>query len=601
VPSLAFADSPPKAKRPITEKAFLHLVKANKTISNRRVPASAIIKALLWAQQASKLHKALPEGGINLDECVVEGPFSFYDGLESGETPRHHENEFTTALAQTSVDVLSPELSQRYKNAGIDKVIVIPVSLSFTTTQFTSKYAPNFTFLDTIFEGQIIFESVDFGPAYVRFDNSTFQEQASFDSSNFESQVTFLGATFKQLVLFNGSKFKNNVTFDDVDFQDDVYFNSWVESELRIDKLASFKKAFIKKDLSFVLVIFGGEPDFTEANITGSVSFEGCKVAGNAFFTDLNSVTGAKTGSLTFADTAFSERAYFNNAKLNELSFSYQMAENEDTGQQGASTGASSPVVFDKRSAFTGLDCNRAKFHDVEFRDYADFSEAKFANHVDFSNAIFEGGVSFYNSQFPRLGSGTPKDAQSGIVLRGAQFLKGVNLDWKQIDGSLNSRNPDTLKRLESAFKQSGDLEGQNEVLYRRKYLEGSQAGRWQRLTNRFDLFFWGYGVRPLRLLGWMSFVVMLFTIIYLTQTRALGAGGNKLKSAFKRLKFALAFSLRTSWSLGFGINNACTPTFKVITLVHSIGFKILLLCLLQAFANTSPLLNQLVGKLIHV
>jgi hypothetical protein len=185
--------------------------------------------------------------------------------------------------------------------------------------------------------------------------------------------------------------------------------------------------------------------------------------------------------------------------------------------------------------------------------------------------------------------------------LNGVQFSKGVTIDWSQISNSLDSGNVDTLRRIEAAFKQLGDLEGQNEVMYRRRHLEGSQSTGWRRIFNRAELAFWGYGVRPLRLLGWMFALFAVMTIVYWTQTRSLAKGGNRIKNALQRLRFALAFSLRTSWTLGFGFKNARTRLFQTITISHSIAFKILLLLLLQAFANTSPLLNQLVGKLIHI
>lgn len=602
------AATPTGSKHRITEAEFLRLVKADKSISNRTVLATSIIKALLWTQEQKALNKPLPSS-IALDDCLVEGPFGFYEGLQWFEDPRPGTigagprfprvslNEFSVLLKETPIDKLSDEISKHYKSVGIEKVIVIPVGLSFTDTKFQSD--SSFTFVHSVFEGEVTFDSVDFGATDVRFDNSTFTQQTLFESCNFNGEVTFASATFHAITEFNGSKFKNTATFDEADFEDSVIFNSLVGSEIRFDGVASFDKVSIKTHMSFVFVTFADRPSFAEASITGGLDFDSCKIAGNAFFTDLNKDSGSRTGRLRFFDTTFSERAYFNNASVNEILFSYQSGESKDTGERLAR--ASSPVVFGKHSTFTGLDCNRANFHAVEFRDYADFSATSFAKHVDFSNAIFEGGASFYTAQFPRRGPPEGDGGTPGLVVEGVQFLKGVTLDWSQIQGSLKSGSPDTFKRLENAFKQSGDLEGQNEAMYQRKFLEGTQSGWWKRLTNWLDFAFWGYGVRPLRLLGWMLIVLVVFTIVYWTQTAELVQGKHKLKDAWRRLRFALAFSLRTSWTLGFGYTNSRTTIFKILTMVHSIGFKILVLCLLQAFANTSPLLNQLVGKLIHV
>ena len=101
----------------------------------------------------------------------------------------------------------------------------------------------------------------------------------------------------------------------------------------------------------------------------------------------------------------------------------------------------------------------------------------------------------------------------------------------------------------------------------------------------------------PEVMFGWMCALFALFTLVYWTQTRALASGRFKLENAWIRLKFASAFSLRTTWEVRLWLPKLRTSAFKIITLVHSIGFKVLFILLLQAFANTSPLLNELVGK----
>ena len=94
------------------------------------------------------------------------------------------------------------------------------------------------------------------------------------------------------------------------------------------------------------------------------------------------------------------------------------------------------------------------------------------------------------------------------------------------------------------------------------------------------------------RLFAWIILLFAVFTAIYFTQTKS-------LNNLVQRLKFALAFSWRTSLTLGYGYQQSRTTLFKTLTLVHSIAFKIMLLCLLKAVANVSPLLNDLIGKLL--
>ncbi len=63
----------------------------------------------------------------------------------------------------------------------------------------------------------------------------------------------------------------------------------------------------------------------------------------------------------------------------------------------------------------------------------------------------------------------------------------------------------------------------------------------------------------------------------------------------------AAAFSARTAWHFGYGPKHARGYFWTAVTLTQMIGFKAMAILLLQAIANTSPLLNQLVARFIPV
>jgi hypothetical protein len=154
------------------------------------------------------------------------------------------------------------------------------------------------------------------------------------------------------------------------------------------------------------------------------------------------------------------------------------------------------------------------------------------------------------------------------------------------------SSNPTTWYSLEEVFRRSNNLRGQNEALYQRRLL--SRKLRETVVENSFSNYlswlFWRYGVRPLRLMSWMAIVFLLFTWLYWTQSPNKG---------FRRVKTAIEFSIRNSWKFNYGYERSRTPPFKVATLTHSFSSKILALLLLQVFANISPLLNSVLGKLL--
>jgi hypothetical protein len=240
-----------------------------------------------------------------------------------------------------------------------------------------------------------------------------------------------------------------------------------------------------------------------------------------------------------------------------------------------------------------------------------DFGNAKFTQSVSFEGSTFEKDVSFYRAEFPTA-SGSSKlntangdaganEIPNGLVLNDVRFQKPVSFEWDQLKGKVKALDKSTWDLLENSFKQTGNLEGQNETMYQRKLMERDSTQGLNRLGNSIELGFWGYGVRPLRVGLWMLVAFLAFTALYFSQPRALALDRAKWWGLWSRVKFAVEFSVRTSWKLLHGYEHARTPLFKVLALVQSIGFKVLAFFLLKAFSNTSPLLNELVGKLVRL
>jgi hypothetical protein len=149
-----------------------------------------------------------------------------------------------------------------------------------------------------------------------------------------------------------------------------------------------------------------------------------------------------------------------------------------------------------------------------------------------------------------------------------------------------------TWYALEELFKASGNLKAQNEAYYQRRLLAYTDVTQTDEsaVGNFWSWAFWGYGVRPARLLAWILLVFAIFTFIYWRELPP------AVTSRFAR---AAMFSLNNSWKWKYGFDNAQTPLFKAITLTQSIATKVLLICLLQALSNVSPVLNSIAGKFI--
>jgi hypothetical protein len=77
--------------------------------------------------------------------------------------------------------------------------------------------------------------------------------------------------------------------------------------------------------------------------------------------------------------------------------------------------------------------------------------------------------------------------------------------------------------------------------------------------------------------------------------SRALGVA----LGGFTRASYALEFSARTAWEFTYGYNNSTNPLFRFITMAESIIAKLLLACFAYALTQSSPLLSELMKKLI--
>lgn len=130
--------------------------------------------------------------------------------------------------------------------------------------------------------------------------------------------------------------------------------------------------------------------------------------------------------------------------------------------------------------------------------------------------------------------------------------------------------DPDVWQTFEDAFKRASNLEGENKAMYQRRFLEGKSGdGYWRRLANITSCYFWGYGVRPLRVLFWMLVLFLVAFRVYWTQTTSM-ADSLTGRGRLTRFWFTLNFGWQTSLSFSFGPKNSTTLPFKVFTVLHS-------------------------------
>jgi uncharacterized protein YjbI with pentapeptide repeats len=600
------------------------------------LPPSATLSNISWAEMRDSIRAGTPIEHRYIDARFIEGALS---GAPRGLSETDRTN--TTIIISKSIIVgtlelvafpqsfpqrvpireLPPELSTPYQRERFQitkefGLLSVPEELGIVS--------PSMLVEDSTFDGDVDLSFAVFC-GRVKFDNVKFKGFLNCEASIFASGVNFSNVSLIGDLSFSSATFGYSMTFYNTEFGGDTFFHNTFFGYRGVHFEASdfegkvdFQNSNSQGQLIFYKVVFKNFVSFGKANLTsggfrdvffqedsyfGQISFLGelffvsTVFLKNVFFSDLNKEfkdSEVEESVLGFQSVDIRGHAYFDNSKIGTLKCATNKLLNkfDQSPQDSSPRPFFSPTVFGELASFRSLECNSADLSEAVFRNVADFSRAHFAKAADFSYVTFQNNADFRGADFP--------PSYNSLILKGVRFEKVVNLSWDQIKGRVNAGG-ETWEDLEDAFKRSANLEGQNEAVYQRRLSEGYLKSGWDRVKNNVDKLFWGFGVRPFRLAGWITLLFLLFTFLYWSQTKALAVRERRWRSEIDRLVFALRFSLRTTWTLGYGFRNARTSTFKVLTLAHSLGFKLLLLCLLKVMANTLPLLNEIVSKLVKL
>lgn len=365
-------------------------------------------------------------------------------------------------------------------------------------------------------------------------------------------------------------------------------------------------KAVFIENASFRHVIFAGNASFNEAQFRKGADFELASASNIQFKeTVFSSVTGFRFSRFngSFKGATFEKEAHFNDATFSNLvNFSN--------------------ARFQGGADFSDVQFRAAQFQSTIFNEATSFNHATFTYSADFTSARFSGETDFEGCTFPSPSTVARPDEylgaiESGLFLSRARFEKRLRLKFEQlIDRSswLSFTSPQTKLRNEpqlhpertwedlvQVFRISDDPASRNEAEYQRR-LENAgfrNPNTKPTLGERFSNAFWGYGLRPGRVFLWILLSYLIFTVIYWRETRSLSARFKGWRGQLDRWLFAADFSWRTAYKLTHGFDNSRTLPFKCLTLVQSLGSKVLVFFFLKSLANTSPLIGELVNKVL--
>jgi len=485
-----------------------------------------------------------------------------------------------------------------FKNASFSGSTDFELDM-FTNTyrlQYDDANADSVSFVGTHFNN-VNFTEVNFYkglPAHLAYPSdggelvvstNEFYGKLSFARCVFTNLVCFINTRFQMFADFNGAQFLQNTIVNHSSFGAGVDFSdikSYGTFAIDFTSMADpvLQRAEFFQGVSFRSSVWTNEFNLYKAMFHGDVTFK-------------NSTGDADDGrrsSLCLDETHFSGHAYLDNMNFDDL----------------VVDGDISPVAFEREAYFRNSKIKTADFNSVEFEKDAHFEWAAISNQFSLTNVFFQGSLNLNHAFLPPKS----KDGQNGVFLDDQTLINGaLILDWSQLKqpgigkgSKLVNPSSDDWQKLEDAFRRSANLEGANNAMYQFRLLQrvDPNIGFWNKLWNYLLFTFWGYGVRPLRVMFWMLFMFAIDFRSNLTHFRSL-AESKMRDDLVERLLFTLNFTWQTSIGFSFKFRRSAATRFKVFTLIYSIAFKTVGFFFLTALSNVNPLLNALLSKTFGV
>jgi uncharacterized protein YjbI with pentapeptide repeats len=451
----------------------------------------------------------------------------------------------------------------------------------------------------------------------IRF--ATFESDVIAEGGVFKNDMSAYATTWRKSVNFRRAQFMGSVNFSplsqqsttfhgDVDFQEAVFHRSANFFSSEFLGRSNFRSAQFMKEAQFSDTSIGPGPirsfdgpfymaEFVGQGIFRSARFKSLRFNKTTFRNGVD-FHGVPGGTLRLWSVTIIGDANFDDAHLDLLEV----------------IGISPSVTVDGDAIFRRASIGRLFFNRVAFKKVVDFGQARLKSNFCLSAVLFGGDAYFEDTEFPspHEEGDKPSRCSPSFHVKDVTMNKGLYIEaqqflvrspwwaiWREDTSRFDSDDPNADRRfwrgLQRAFQAAGNVELKNYSEYRVRYLSEGDPAQTQltSITSVLSRWFWGYGLRPIRVLVWFGLFLIAFAGVYLSQLPRSGYGLRQ------RLKYSLIFSLRTAWEFKFGYEHSQTDTFRVITAVQSISAKLLIACFVYSLTQASPLLSDLMKKLL--
>lgn len=468
-------------------------------------------------------------------------------------------------------------------------------ALAFKTTTFAADVIAE----SAVFKAGISALGSHFGAA-LKLRRARFGGNAEFIRNGrnlalFDGTVDCREAVFSRVASFIGSRFSGHMDFRNVQFSNDVNFG---DSELGTGPASSFAGPFYMAE-------FGGAANFRNVRFN-RLRFWRTVFRNGADFYRAHGQTLQLLGLTVRGPLAFDD------AKLGAL----------ELNGFGGSMSVEGETIL-RRASMDKFTLNR-----VTFKKSVDMDEASIISQLRFRRVSFDGDLRLLDSTLPTVQADADKADKADrneISIRDLTLNKGLFMGpdqflsrrpwwafWREDkprfyardeadDPSDSSAKDDRRlwRELLRAFDIAKNVELKNYAEYQLHLLEERNESGLQAIASTASRWFWGFGLRPLRTLFWLAVVILVFAGLYWRQLGTVASDMNPVSRFATRSRLALQFSARTAWQFKYGYDNSTTPLFRAITTVESILAKAILPCFAYALTQASPLLSEIMKKLL--
>jgi uncharacterized protein YjbI with pentapeptide repeats len=624
--------------KPISQQELAAAVKQGEPVIGRVIEGRDIVAVL--GTYLSHARNCVPESGMLIQKSIIRGTIFVESKLvqDQSELTAEASGEGDTGEATASDGENNrPEQWISIPWSIVDSTLEDPVTLKSVGLACAldvrrSKFDGLVEITTTTLAGDFVAEASEFRSG-LEIQRSDFKERLAFHHAKFannfqcsavrfEGKVDFGDVVFSRLAFFTGSRFMRQMDFRYTQFSMGGNFSGTTLGSgtssggpfymADFGGTGNFRKARFNV-LQFRRTLFRNGADFSHVN-GKSLALRGVTISGRLALDGGATVSDVELegwgGSMVVdGDTVF-RAAKLENLKMRRMAFK------KTVDLQGLSI--RSKVIIEEVSFEGDL-----RFNDGLLPGTQDKNEAATEDKLSEAQATKDPAAKDPAAKDPAAknpaAKDQPVDEKPEIKVHEITLGNGFYIDrdqfleprpwwsfWRDDNprflGVDERRGPDdpslkelrrTWRDLKHAFELAKNIELQNYAEYRVRRLEEDGTKGVASIGPLASRLFWGYGVRPMRVLLWFAIMLSAFALVYWTQFSDLGV------TSLERARRSLVFSARTAWEFKYGYDNSATPTFQVITLAQSVLAKLTLALLAYALTQTNPLLSELTKTLL--